>query len=128
MNLRKILYVALGCLGLALGAVGIVVPMLPAFPFLLIAAFGFARGSERLNRWFLGTRLYKENLESYVQTRAMTRQSKKRVMRTVTLLIAVSMAILAVWELYWVWIILLVVWLIHVLYFAFGIETLEPEA
>lgn len=52
MKLKKILYVVLGCIGVALGALGAVLPLLPAFPFLLLAAFCFARSSERLNRWF----------------------------------------------------------------------------
>ena len=41
MKLKKAMYLALGFLGLALGAVGAVLPLLPAFPFLLLAAFGF---------------------------------------------------------------------------------------
>ena len=67
MKLKKILYIILGCIGLGLGAVGAVVPMLPAFPFLLLAAFCFARSSQKLHTWFINTRLYKENLESYVK-------------------------------------------------------------
>lgn len=55
MRLKKALFVGLGCVGLALGAVGAVVPMLPAFPFLMLAAFCFARSSERLHTWFCGT-------------------------------------------------------------------------
>lgn len=46
MKIKKILYVILGCIGLALGAVGAVLPLLPAFPFLLLAAFCFAKSSE----------------------------------------------------------------------------------
>ena len=57
MNLKKILYIILGCIGLAIGAVGAVVPMLPAFPFLMLAAFCFARSSEKLNNWFMNTKL-----------------------------------------------------------------------
>lgn len=41
----------LGCIGLGLGAVGAAVPLLPAFPFLMLAAFCFARSSRRLNDW-----------------------------------------------------------------------------
>ena len=38
-------------MSVAIGAVGLVVPLLPTTPFLLVAAFAFARSSERLNRW-----------------------------------------------------------------------------
>ena len=41
----KLFYVILGCIGLGLGAVGAAVPLLPAFPFLMLAAFCFARSS-----------------------------------------------------------------------------------
>ena len=126
MTLRKTLYIMLGFLGLVLGGIGVVVPMLPAFPFLLLAAFGFARGSERLHQWFLATRLYKNNLETYVQNRSMTRRTKRRIMLTVSLLIAISMTILALVELYWVWGILLAVWLFHMICFIFKVKTLEP--
>ena len=65
MKIKKAGYMVLGFVGLALGAVGAVVPLLPAFPFLLLAAFGFAKSSQKLHNWFIGTKLYRENLESF---------------------------------------------------------------
>ena len=100
--------------------------MLPAFPFLLLAAFGFARGSERLHSWFISTRLYKNNLETYMRGQGMTRRTKHRIIASVTVLILISMSILAICELYWVWSILIAVWAFHILYFVFGVKTLEP--
>ena len=50
--MKRILYIILGCVGVGLGAIGAVVPMLPAFPFLMLAAFCFARSSEKLDPWF----------------------------------------------------------------------------
>lgn len=126
MSLRKAIYIILGCIGLILGAVGVIVPMLPAFPFLLLTAFGFARGSERLHSWFISTRLYKNNLETYVRGQGMTRRTKHRIIASVTVLILISMSILAICELYWVWSILIAVWAFHILYFVFGVKTLEP--
>lgn len=64
MKLKKVFYIVLGCTGLGLGALGAVLPLLPAFPFLLLAAFCFGKSSERLHNWFIGTKLYKNNLES----------------------------------------------------------------
>ena len=55
--MRRILWIVLGCVGVGLGAVGAVLPLLPAFPFLLLAAFSFAKSSQRLHTWFINTSL-----------------------------------------------------------------------
>ena len=67
MNIKKAFFVVLGCLSLGLGAVGAVLPILPTVPFLMLAAFCFAKSSEKLHNWFVSTKLYKKNLESFVQ-------------------------------------------------------------
>lgn len=123
--MKRILYIILGCMGVALGAVGAVVPLLPAFPFLLLAAFCFAKSSERLHAWFVGTKLYKNNLESYVQGKGMTKKTKIRIMVTVTLLMSIGFVMMhrvAVGR-----IVLACVWLFHIIYFTFGVKTLKPE-
>lgn len=45
MRIKRMLWIALGFVGLVLGAIGAVLPMLPAFPFLLLAAFSFGKSS-----------------------------------------------------------------------------------
>lgn len=127
MKVKKALYVVLGCIGIGIGAVGAVVPLLPAFPFLLLAAFCFARSSERLHAWFVNTKLYKQNLESYVQGRGMTWATKIRVMVTVTLVMSVGFALMMLKSLYIPCAILGGVWVFHLLYFIFGVKTL-PKA
>lgn len=127
MNLKKILWVILGCIGVGLGALGAVLPLLPAFPFLLLAAFSFARSSQRLHTWFINTKLYKKNLESYVQGRGMTWATKRRVMITVTLLMGFGFTMMLLKGLYIPCAILAGVWVFHIVYFCFGVKTLKEE-
>ena len=127
MKIKKVLYVVLGCIGVGLGAVGAVVPLMPAFPFLLLAAFCFAKSSEKLNNWFIGTKLYKDNLESYIKEKGMTKKVKIRVLIMITLLMSIGFFILLKREiLVGIWI-LAAVWLFHILYFIFGIKTLIED-
>ena len=128
MGIKKLVWLVVGCIGLGLGAVGAVVPLLPAFPFLMLAAFGFAKSSEKLHNWFTGTKLYKDNLESYVQGRGMTRAAKRRVMTTVTLLMGFGLVMMLMKALYVPCIILGCVWVFHIVYFLFGVKTLEEAA
>lgn len=121
MKIKKIGYIALGCIGVGLGAVGAVLPLLPAFPFLLLAAFCFARSSERLDRWFKGTKLYKENLESFVQGKGMTKKTKVRIMVTVTLLMSIGFVMMHAVPVGRV--VLGCVWVFHILYFCFGVRS-----
>lgn len=125
MNLKKIMYVLLGCIGVGLGAVGAVVPMLPAFPFLMLAAFCFARSSERLDRWFKGTKLYRNNLEDFVAGRGMTWKTKIRIMVTVTLLMSIGFVMMGIKGITVGCAVLGCVWLFHILYFCFGVKTLR---
>ena len=128
MNIKKILYIILGCIGVGLGAVGAVVPMLPAFPFLMLAAFSFARSSEKLDRWFKGTKLYKDNLEDYVAGRGMTWKTKIRIMITVTVLMSIGFIMMGTKGIVVGCIVLGCVWLFHILYFCFGVKTIPVQS
>ena len=125
--MKKAILIITGCIGVGLGAVGAVLPLLPAFPFLLLAAVCFAKSSERLDRWFRGTKLYKNDLESFVKGQGMTKRSKIKVMITVTLLMAVGFAVMFAREVYIPCMILGGVWLFHIIYFAFVVKTHRKE-
>ena len=125
MNIKKALYVILGCIGVGMGAVGAVLPLLPSFPFLLLAAFCFARSSEKLNNWFINTRLYKENLESYVQGKGMTRKTKIKIMVTVTILMSIGFIMMHAVPVGRI--VLGCVWVFHILYFCLGVRTISVE-
>ena len=123
MTVKKAVYIGLGCLGVGLGAVGAVVPLLPAFPFLMLAAFCFAKSSERLHTCFIGTKLYKKNMESFLKGKGMTVKTKLRIIAIVTATMAFGFCMMSrvpVGRM-----ILAVVWIFHLIYFAFGIKTIR---
>lgn len=128
MKIKKIALVVVGCIGVGLGAVGAVVPMLPAFPFLMLAAVCFAKSSEKLDTWFKGTKLYKNNLETYVKGQGMTKKTKIKIMITVTLLMSFGFFMMFRKNLYVPCAILGGVWLFHILYFTFGVKNYTPVA
>ena len=125
MSAKKVLYIILGCMGVGLGAVGAVLPLLPSVPFLLLAAFCFARSSERLHSWFTSTKLYKENLESYVQGKGMTRNTKIKIMVTVTILMSIGFAMMH--QVLVGRIVLGCVWVFHIVYFCLGVKTIPVK-
>ena len=127
MKIKKLLWITLGFIGLGIGAVGAVLPMLPAFPFLLLAAFSFGKSSEKLHTWFVGTKLYKNNLESYVNGQGMTNTTKTKIIITVTLLMGFGLFMMIRKELYIPCTILGGVWLFHIIYFLFGVKTLKES-
>lgn len=127
MKIKKILYISLGCIGVVLGAIGAVVPLLPTFPFLMLAAFSFAKSSKKLHHWFIGTKLYKKNLESFVAGKGMTLKTKIKIMSLVTVTMGVGFIMMSHVPIGRI--ILLIVWAFHIFYFIFGIKTiaLKPE-
>ena len=122
--MKRILYIILGCVGVGLGAIGAVVPMLPAFPFLMLAAFCFVRSSEKLDRWFKGTKLYQDNLADYVAGRGMTVKTKVRIMITVTALMSIGFIMMGLKGIVTGCIVLGCVWAFHIIYFIWGVKTI----
>ena len=117
--MRKILYIMIGCISLGLGIISVILPILPTVPFLLLAAFCFAKSSEKLDGWFKNTKLYKDNN----MKNGMTKQAKVRIMCSVTLLTSIGFIMMGLKGIVVGNIVLLIVWIFHMVYFTFGVKT-----
>ena len=76
VNIRFIWLLA-GLAAVAIGAVGVVVPLLPTTPFLLVAAFAFARSSERLNNWLREHRSFGPLINNWHRDGSIDRKTKR---------------------------------------------------
>ncbi|NLK22205.1 MAG: DUF454 domain-containing protein [Epulopiscium sp.] len=92
--IKKTVYIFLGFLFLITGVIGVIIPILPTTPFLLGASFFFVRGSKLINKWFLSTRLYKNNLKDFVESRAMASKTKVKILFFATILLLFAIYLL----------------------------------
>lgn len=85
----RLLFAGLGTLFMLLGLLGVVLPVLPTTPFLLLAAACYARASRRVFGWLLGHPRFGPLIREWREHRSMPYRAK----RTALLLIALSFAV-----------------------------------
>jgi uncharacterized membrane protein YbaN (DUF454 family) len=73
--IRALLLVA-GTISLTLGAIGIILPILPTTPFLLLSAACYLRSSESMHKWLLGNRWFGEYIKNYQAGRGIPLKTK----------------------------------------------------
>lgn len=75
-KLKKFLYFTLGCLCIAMAYIGVVTPGIPYSPFVVAAAFCFARSSERAHRWIMNHRIFGPFLTNWSERRVFPQKMK----------------------------------------------------
>ena len=118
----RLIYIILGFISLAVGLIGIVLPVLPTTPFLLLTVYFFAKGSNRFHRWFIQTKIYQKYLSDFVEHRAMKRKDKWQLMIFVDVILLITIFIVQHWA---VTIDLVFIDIIKYWYFFTQIKTVE---
>ena len=76
MKIKKYVFISVGILSTSLGIAGIVIPLLPTTPFLLLATFLFLNSSERLYNWLINHKFFGRYIHCYLKHRAITLKLK----------------------------------------------------
>src|SRR5688572_10209581 len=87
----RIGYLLGGLLSLLLGAVGAFVPLLPTVPFVILAAFCFARSSPRLEAWLLDHHVFGQHIRNWRHQRAITKRGKRAAIAAFTVSIVIAL-------------------------------------
>jgi uncharacterized membrane protein YbaN (DUF454 family) len=90
----KVIFILFGFISLCLGMIGIILPILPTTPFLLLTLYLFAKSSDRFHTWFTHTNIYTKYLKSFAENRSMTRKQKWTLMIVVDFILIVTMIII----------------------------------
>ncbi len=78
--MKRICLLAVAWIACVLGFVGIVIPVLPTTPLLLLATFLFAKASPRCQAWIENTRAYKKYVVPFKNAGGMTPRVKARML------------------------------------------------
>lgn len=89
-SLGKPILIATGSLCVALGVLGMVLPLLPTTVFLLLAAWCFSRSSSRFHQWLLNNRLLGGYISAYHEGRGMTLRDKWITLATLWVSIGIT--------------------------------------
>jgi uncharacterized protein len=121
----RMMFLLFGIVMFGIGAVAAFLPLLPSFPFLLLSVVLISKGSPRITKWIVSTKLYQNNVVAIRDRKAMTRSGKIKLIATLTIVFGTSFALVPLW---YVRVLLGMLWTLHVSYFLFRIKTVsKPE-
>jgi len=122
----KYVYIVSGFLFLGIGAAGVVLPFIPTTPLVLLAAVCFGKSSKKLHSWFVTTRLYKNNVEGFIEKRALTVKTKLKLLLVITVFMGFSFFVMRIVSAPVAsQVVLTIIWVLHVLYFGFKVRTVR---
>ena len=90
LRLKKGFYVVLGTIALALGFIGIFLPVIPTTPLVLLAAACYMRGSKRLHGWLLESKWFGETIRTYQAGQGLRKATKIRAIGLMWIVITIS--------------------------------------
>jgi uncharacterized protein len=121
----NLLCLGLGLISFGLGLLGVILPILPTTPFILLAAVLFAKSSDRSHKWLLSTRIYKDYVGKWMTKKSMTGKEKIKVLCLVTILLGISIYFAPIWH---VKVFILAILIGHYYFLIFRMKTTKDKS
>ena len=121
--MQRTILIIIGWLAVVLGTIGVVLPLLPTTPFILLAAWCFARSSPRFHHWLLYRSWFGGYLRHWQSYKAMSPGAKPRAIMVILLTFGVSLWLV---DMVWVRLLLLTI-LCGLLIFLWRIPVVDAE-
>ena len=96
-TLRKTLYLILGWLAVGLGAIGILLPVLPTTPFMILAAFLFTNGSPRARAWLVEHAHFGPHIRNWEERGAIAPRAKRMALAAMAAVFVISLLLQLKW-------------------------------
>lgn len=93
----KLFYILLGWSAVALGLLGVALPVLPTTPFLLVAAFAFGKSSPRARAWLIEHAHFGPAIQDWEERGAISRRAKTLAVGMMTVVFVASLVFGASW-------------------------------
>lgn len=90
-GVRRIALLVVGAVSLALAGLGVVLPLVPTTPFILLAAFAFAKSSERLHQWLLDHKMFGPLIVNWQRHAAISRNAKISSIVSIAAIVVISL-------------------------------------
>ncbi len=94
-NAKRYFFIALGSISFVLGFIGVFLPVLPTTPFILLAAYCYARSSEKLSDWLLNKSVFSGYLRDYLKNRAIRKNIQIFSLLTLWLTLFISIVLIS---------------------------------
>ena len=122
--MMKSLYIGIGTFSLGIGIIGIVVPLLPTTPFLLLSAACYAKGSERMYHWFINIKWIGNAIKNYHEGKGIS--IKGKIISIIFLWTTLTVSMMLMWPNILVQLVLIII-AISVTYHISSLKTMKTE-
>jgi uncharacterized membrane protein YbaN (DUF454 family) len=123
-KIKNYIYISVGMISLLVGMIGVILPILPTTPFLLVSSYCFVKGSKKFDAWFKSTKLYKNHVESFVEEKAMSLKQKITILTTMIIMLSIPFVLVDNLHMR---ISLIVLVMVKIYYFTFKIKTKQND-